>query len=39
MGKSKEISKDLRKTIVELHKSGSSLGAIYRLLKVSRSSV
>ena len=28
MGKSKEISQDLRKTIVDLHKSDSSLGAI-----------
>ena len=28
MGKSKEISQDLRKKIVDLHKSGSSLGAI-----------
>ena len=27
MGKSKEISQDLRKNIVDLHKSGSSLGA------------
>ena len=28
IGKSKEISQDLRKKIVDLHKSGSSLGAI-----------
>ena len=39
MGKSKEISQDLRKTIVDLHKSGSSLGAISKHLKVPRSSV
>ncbi|CDQ76082.1 unnamed protein product [Oncorhynchus mykiss] len=39
MGKSKEISQDLRKTIVDLHKSGSSLGAISKRLKVPRSSV
>ena len=39
MGKSKEISKDLRKNIVDLHKSGSSLGAISKRLKVPRSSV
>ena len=38
LGKSKEISQDLRKTIVD-HKSGSSLGAIYKRLKVPRSSV
>jgi hypothetical protein len=31
MGKSKEISQDLRKRIVDLHKSGSSLEAIYQL--------
>ena len=34
MGKSKEISQDLRKTIVDLHKSGSSLEAISKRLKV-----
>jgi hypothetical protein len=34
MGKSKEISQVLRKTIVDLHKSGSSLGTISRSLKV-----
>jgi transposase len=34
MGKSKEISQDLRKNIVDLHKSGSSLGAISKCLKV-----
>ena len=39
MGKSKEISQDLRKQIVDLHKSGSSLGAISKGLKVPRSSV
>uniref|UniRef100_A0AAZ3RB43 Transposase Tc1-like domain-containing protein n=1 Tax=Oncorhynchus tshawytscha TaxID=74940 RepID=A0AAZ3RB43_ONCTS len=39
MGKSKEISQDLRKEIVDLHKSGSSLGAISKRLKVPRSSV
>uniref|UniRef100_A0AAZ3QYN0 Sleeping Beauty transposase HTH domain-containing protein n=1 Tax=Oncorhynchus tshawytscha TaxID=74940 RepID=A0AAZ3QYN0_ONCTS len=38
MGKSKEISQDLRKKIVDLHKSGSSLGAISKCLKVPRSS-
>ena len=39
MGKSKEISQDLRKKCVDLHKSGSSLGAIFKHLKVPRSSV
>ena len=39
MGKSKEISQDLRKKSVDLHKSGSSLGAISKHLKVPRSSV
>ena len=39
IGKSKEISQDLRKNIVDLHTSGSSLGAISKLLKVPRSSV
>jgi transposase len=39
MGKSKEISQDLRKKIVDLHKSCSSLGAISKCLKVPRSSV
>uniref|UniRef100_A0AAZ3P4G0 Sleeping Beauty transposase HTH domain-containing protein n=1 Tax=Oncorhynchus tshawytscha TaxID=74940 RepID=A0AAZ3P4G0_ONCTS len=39
MGKSKEISQDLRKKIVDLHKSGSSLGAISKRLKVPRSPV
>jgi transposase len=39
MVKSKEISQDLRKNIVDLHKSGSSLGAISKCLKVPRSSV
>ena len=45
MGKSKEISQDLRKKIVDLHKSTipegtmSSLRAIVKFLKVPRSSV
>ncbi|KAL2099419.1 hypothetical protein ACEWY4_005899 [Coilia grayii] len=39
MGKSKEISQSLRQRIVDMHKSGSSLGAISRCLKVPRSSV
>ena len=39
MGESKEISQDLRKIIVDVHKSGSSLGAISKRLKVPRSSV
>ena len=39
MGKSKEISQDIRKRIVDLHESGSSLGEISRFLKVPRSSV
>uniref|UniRef100_A0AAZ3S854 Sleeping Beauty transposase HTH domain-containing protein n=1 Tax=Oncorhynchus tshawytscha TaxID=74940 RepID=A0AAZ3S854_ONCTS len=39
MGKSKEISQDLRKHFVDLHKSGSSLGAISKRLKVPCSSV
>ena len=40
MGKSKEISQDLRKKIVvDLHKSGSSLRAISKHLKVPQSSV
>ena len=39
MGKSKEIRQDLRKNIVDLHNSGSSLGAISKRLKVPRSSV
>ena len=39
MGKSKEIHQDLRKKIVDLHKSGSSLGAISKCLKVPRSYV
>ena len=39
MGKLKEISQDLRKTIVDLQKSGSSLGAISKCLKVPHSSV
>uniref|UniRef100_A0AAZ3SEZ3 Transposase Tc1-like domain-containing protein n=1 Tax=Oncorhynchus tshawytscha TaxID=74940 RepID=A0AAZ3SEZ3_ONCTS len=38
MGKSKGISQDPRKQIVD-HKSGSSLGAISKCLKVPRSSV
>ena len=39
MGKSKEISQEFRKKIVDLHKSGSSLGAISKCLKVPGSSV
>ena len=39
MGKSKEISQDFRKKIVDLHKSDSSLGAISKCLKVPSSSV
>uniref|UniRef100_A0AAZ3SJI4 Sleeping Beauty transposase HTH domain-containing protein n=1 Tax=Oncorhynchus tshawytscha TaxID=74940 RepID=A0AAZ3SJI4_ONCTS len=39
MGKSKEISQELRMKIVDLHKSGSSLGAISKCLKVPRSSL
>ena len=39
MGKSKEVSQYLSKTIVDLHKSGSSLGAISKCLKVPCSSV
>ena len=39
MGKLKEISQDFRKIIVDLHKSGSSLGAISKCLMVSHSSV
>ena len=39
IGKSKEISQDLRKKSVDLHKSGSSLGAVTQCLKVPRSSV
>uniref|UniRef100_A0A8C7GLA1 Transposase Tc1-like domain-containing protein n=1 Tax=Oncorhynchus kisutch TaxID=8019 RepID=A0A8C7GLA1_ONCKI len=39
MGKSKEISQDRRIKIVDLHKSGSSLGEISKRLKVPRSSV
>ncbi|CDQ97507.1 unnamed protein product [Oncorhynchus mykiss] len=39
MGKSKEISQNLRNKIVDLHKSGSSLGAISKRLKVPCSSV
>uniref|UniRef100_A0AAZ3RY05 Transposase Tc1-like domain-containing protein n=1 Tax=Oncorhynchus tshawytscha TaxID=74940 RepID=A0AAZ3RY05_ONCTS len=39
MGKSKEISQHLKKQFVDLHKSGSSLGAISKHLKVPRSSV
>ncbi|CDQ55969.1 unnamed protein product [Oncorhynchus mykiss] len=34
MGKSKEISQDPRKKIVDLHKSGSSFGAISKCLKM-----
>jgi transposase len=39
IGKSKEISQGLRKQIGDLHKSGSSLRAISKRLKVPRSSV
>ncbi|KAJ8005904.1 hypothetical protein DPEC_G00122740 [Dallia pectoralis] len=39
MGKSKEISLDLRKKMVDLHKSGMSLGAISEQLQIPRSSV
>ena len=39
MGKSKDISQDLRKKNVDLYKSGSSLGAISKCLKVPHSSV
>jgi predicted DNA-binding protein YlxM (UPF0122 family) len=39
MGKSKEISQDFRKNIVDFHKSDLSLGAISKRLKVPRSSV
>ena len=39
MGKSKEISQDIRKRILDLHESGSSLGEMSRFLKVPRSSV
>ena len=38
-GKSKEICQDLRKRIVDLHLSESSLGPISKHLKVPRSSV
>ena len=34
MGKSKEISQDITKNIVDLHKSGSSLGAISKCLRL-----
>ena len=39
MGKSREVSQKLRKRIADLHKSGSSFGAISKRLKVPRSSV
>ena len=39
MGKSKEISQVFRNKIVDLHKSGSSLGAISKGLKLPHSSV
>ena len=39
IGKSKEIRQHLRKEIVDLHKSGSSLGAISKCLKVPSSFV
>ena len=38
VGKSKEISQDLRKKVVDLHKSGSSFGAFSKRLKVPHSS-
>lgn len=34
MGKSEIISQNINETIVDLHKSGSSMGAISRCLKV-----
>uniref|UniRef100_A0AAZ3S6D4 Transposase Tc1-like domain-containing protein n=1 Tax=Oncorhynchus tshawytscha TaxID=74940 RepID=A0AAZ3S6D4_ONCTS len=39
IGKSKEISQDLRIKMVDLHKTGSSLGAISKRLKVPCSSI
>uniref|UniRef100_A0A3Q2FGN4 Paired domain-containing protein n=1 Tax=Cyprinodon variegatus TaxID=28743 RepID=A0A3Q2FGN4_CYPVA len=39
MGKSKELSEDVRKRIVDLHKSGKSLGAISKELQIPKSSV
>ena len=39
MGKSKEISQDFKKIIVDLHKSGSSLGEISKCREVPSSSV
>ena len=39
IGKSKELSQDLRKKCVDLRKADSSLGAISKHLKVPRSSV
>lgn len=39
MGKSKELSTDLKKRIVDLKKSGKSLGAISKQLQVPRSTV
>ena len=39
MGKWKVFSQDIKKRIVDLHKSGSSFGSISRCLKVPRSSV
>uniref|UniRef100_A0A147A9W2 Transposase n=1 Tax=Fundulus heteroclitus TaxID=8078 RepID=A0A147A9W2_FUNHE len=39
MGKSKELSEDVRRRIVDLHKSGKSLGAISKELQIPKSSV
>lgn len=39
MGKSKELSEDVRKRIVDLHKSGKSLGAISKELYIPKSSI
>ena len=39
MRKSKEICQDIRKRIVDLHKSGSSVGTVFRCLNVPCSSV
>lgn len=39
MGKSKELSTDLKKRIIDLNKSGKSLGAISKQLQVPRSTV
>uniref|UniRef100_A0AAQ4PBH1 Sleeping Beauty transposase HTH domain-containing protein n=1 Tax=Gasterosteus aculeatus aculeatus TaxID=481459 RepID=A0AAQ4PBH1_GASAC len=39
MGKSKELSMDLKKRIIDLNKSGKSLGAISKQLHVPRATV